>query len=229
MQGQSGRGRIDDARRPRMLLVTATDLWPAIHAERSALAADLAALDDQAWSSPSLCSEWTVEEVVAHLTAAAVTGRMRWLVSMVGARFDPARHNRRRLDEQLGPTPAATLDRFREAIDSRIAPSGDMPAWLGEVVVHAEDIRRPLGLHRDVPQEPLTEVAEFYASRDFAVPSATLVEDLRLEATDGPFRAGHGDLVTGPTLSLVMAMAGRVPHTRDLDGAGLEVLIERAA
>ena len=52
-------------------------LWPAIHAERIALADDLGQLDRQQWAQQSLCGRWTVEEVVAHLTAGASTGRLR--------------------------------------------------------------------------------------------------------------------------------------------------------
>ena len=43
-------------------------LWAAIHAERAALADDLATSDDNQWAQPSLCGRWAVEEVVAHLT-----------------------------------------------------------------------------------------------------------------------------------------------------------------
>jgi uncharacterized protein (TIGR03083 family) len=49
-------------------------VWPAVHAERAALADDLAGLDDAQWAQPSLCGRWVIEEVVAHLTAAASIG-----------------------------------------------------------------------------------------------------------------------------------------------------------
>jgi len=199
---------------------TPSDLWPAIRAERAALAADLADLTDAQWASPSLCRDWTVEEVVAHLTAAASIGRWRWIASMLGARFDPAVHNARRLAEHRGATPAETLERFRAVVDSTVAPSGHTAAWLGEVVVHGEDVRRPLGLPSPTTVAMATAVAEFYASRDFAVPSRSAVAGLRVEATDGPFATGAGPLVAGPTLSLVMAMAGRHTHLADLTGPG---------
>ncbi len=35
------------------------DLMPAIHDERKALAADLEGLNDQQWSTMSLCDGWT--------------------------------------------------------------------------------------------------------------------------------------------------------------------------
>jgi uncharacterized protein (TIGR03083 family) len=198
----------------------AATLWSATHAERGALADDLAGLTPAQWATPSLCGDWTVEEVVAHLTAAASLGRRRWIASMLGARFDPAVHNARRLAEHRGATPAQTLERFRAVVDSRVAPTRDTAAWLGEVVVHGEDVRRPLGLASPTTVATASAVAEFYASRDFAVPSRSAIKGLRVEATDGPFATGAGPLIAGPTLSLVMAMAGRRTHLADLTGPG---------
>lgn len=70
----------------------------------------------------------------------------------------------------------------------------------------------------------LPPVAEFFAARNFAVNSKSLVAGLRLEASDGPFVAGDGPLVTGTTLALVMVMAGRGAYLDELDGAGVETL-----
>ncbi|WP_250008333.1 maleylpyruvate isomerase family mycothiol-dependent enzyme [Actinoplanes sp. M2I2] len=201
--------------------------WSAIHAERAALAADLAPLSDAEWRRRSLCGEWTVEDVVAHLTAAASVGPLRWIRSIVGARFDADLHNQRRLAEHRGATPAETLERFRAVVTSTTAAWGPLPAWLGETVVHGEDVRRPLGLTRTPPVEVVTTVARFYAARDFAVNSRTAVRGLRLEATDGPFSTGEGPLVTGTTLALTMAMAGRRAYDGDLTGPGVEVLQAR--
>ena len=209
--------------------LTRDELWAATHAARAALAEDLVDLDDAAWRSPSLCGRWTVEEVVAHLTAAASTGRLRWIASMAGARFDPDVHNARRLAEHRGPTPAATLERFRAVVGSTTAPTGHTAAWLGEVVVHAQDVRRPLGLATTPPITAVTAVAAFYAARDFAVASRTAARGLRLEATDGPFAAGTGPVVAGTTLALVMAMAGRAGYCDELTGPGVDVLAQRGA
>ncbi len=204
-------------------------LWAAVHTERAALADDLAELDDTQWAQPSLCGRWTVEEVVAHLTAAASVGRLRWLASVLGARFDFDLHNERRLAEHRGATPAETLERFRRTVTSTTAASGHTAAWLGEVIVHAQDVRRPLGLRRTPPVEAVTQVARFYASRDFTVASRSIAEGLRLEAADGPFATGAGPLVTGPTLALTMAMAGRRAYCDDLTGPGAAVLHDRCA
>jgi uncharacterized protein (TIGR03083 family) len=209
-----------------------TDVWPAIHAERAALVTDVADLTAAQWATRSLCPDWTIEETVAHLSATASTGRLRWLRSAIGARFDFALHNRRRLDEQLGATPAETLAILRSKIDATVAPMGPTEAWLGEVVVHGADVRRPLGIPTRTPVDVATTVAEFYASRDFAVRSRTAIAGLRLAATDGPFTAGPDaatapQLVTGPTLALVMAMAGRAAFCDDLAGPGVATLRAR--
>lgn len=216
-------------RGPTVPLQTRDDLWAAIHTERAALAEDLAGLSDEQWATPSSCGRWNVEQVVAHLTAAASTGGFRWFRSMIAARFDDGVHNDRRLAEHLGATPTATLDRFRAVVGSTTAASGHTPAWLGEVVVHGQDVRRPLGLDRTPSIEALTAVAEFFVRRDFTVNSRTAAAGLRLEATDGPFAHGSGPLVRGPSVALVTALAGRASYCDELEGPGVATLRERCA
>ncbi|ALV45051.1 hypothetical protein MB46_05560 [Arthrobacter alpinus] len=208
---------------------SAKQLWAAAHVERAALAADLALIDDEQWSCPSLCEQWNVEQVLAHLTAAASIGPIRWLGSVFGAKFNFDLHNDRRLMEHLGPTPADTLRRFGDVVTSTTSPLGPAAAWLGEVVVHSEDIRRPLGLVRAVPLDVATTVANFYAEKGFTVDSKAAIHGLRLEATDGPFETGTGPVATGTTLSLIMAMAGRGAYCQELSGPGVPLLLQRCS
>ena len=210
-----------------MTSVSDTQLWRCTSAARAALADDLAQLTEEQWRMPSLCPAWDIEHVVAHLTAAASVGRVQWLRSIVGSGFRPAVHNDRRLREHLGPTPEATLDRFRAVIDSTTAPSKDTAAYLGEVIVHSHDIRMPLGIPTATDLAPLTEVANFFARRNFTVNSKTTVRGLRLRATDGPFHHGTGPTVAGPTLALVMAMAGRAVYLEQLEGPGRSTVQQR--
>ena len=202
-------------------------LWALAHAERAALARDLAGLDPEQWRHGTLCAEWDVQQVVAHLTTAASLNQWQWLRSMLAARFRPDEHNRRQLAKHRGSAPAETLDRFRAVITSTTAPSSHTPAYLGEVVVHAQDIRRPLRLAGTPSIDALTPVADFFARRNFAVASHTHAAGLGLMADDGPFAAGTGPLVTGSTLALVMGMAGRGSYLAELDGPGLPILRSR--
>jgi len=202
----------------------AAAIWPLVHAERAALAADLADLTDQRWATPSLCDRFTVREVLAHLTAGASLNPVRWMTGVLRCRFDFDRQVAMRLAEQLGPTPAETLARFRRAMTSTTKPPLPVLAMLGETIVHGEDIRRPLGIRRDYPVPALTRLAEYYQRSDLPVNTRRNARGLRLRATDGPFAAGTGPLVAGPTLALIMAMAGRAIYRGELDGDGVAIL-----
>jgi uncharacterized protein (TIGR03083 family) len=202
-------------------------LWALAQAERTALAEDLSSLNAEQWQHNTLCGQWDVEDVVAHLTAAASLNQWRWARSMLGARFRVDVHNQRRLVDHQGSTPAETLDRFRAIIGSTTAPSGHIPAYLGEVVVHAQDIRQPLGLLRTPGSDALMPVAEFFARRNFTVASRTTIAGLQLRADDGSFATGSGPLITGPTVALVMSMAGRAPYIDQLEGPGVATLRAR--
>lgn len=202
-------------------------LWALVHAERIALAEDLSTLSPEQWRHDTLCGQWNVEQVLAHLTAAASLNQWQWLRSIVGARFRPDVHNQRRLAEHRGRTPAETLNRFRAVIGSITAPSGHTPAYLGEVLVHAQDIRWSLRLPGTPSIEALTPVADFFARRDFTVASRTHIAGLQLRADDGPFATRSGPLVTGSTLALVMSMAGRAPYVDQLAGPGVPIVRSR--
>ncbi|MFF3002461.1 maleylpyruvate isomerase family mycothiol-dependent enzyme [Kitasatospora sp. NPDC057940] len=207
----------------------ATGTWAQVHAERAALAADLAGLDEGQWATRSLCDRFTVREVLAHMTAGASLGPVRWMAGVIRCRFDFDRQVALRLAEHMGAAPTETLARFRQVITSTTKPPLPKVAMLGETVVHAEDIRRPLGIERDYPVDVLTALAAYYQGSDLPVLSKKRAAGLRLAATDGPFVAGDGPRVSGTTLALVMAMAGRAPYCDQLDGEGVVVLRERQA
>ncbi|MGC7102405.1 maleylpyruvate isomerase family mycothiol-dependent enzyme [Amycolatopsis lurida] len=203
-----------------------TDFSRIQRLELAALVEDLSAIEPQAWRSPTLCGDWDVEEVVAHLGAAATTTRLGWIRSMVGARFDTDVHNQRRLEEFRGADPVETFDRFRR-VGPIVLPVKSSPAGLGELLVHAEDIRKPLGLRHSPDAAGLLAVARFFATKDFAVNSRTLVKGLSLRATDADFQEGSGPELHGPLLSLVLVMAGRRAFLPELGGDGVAELTRR--
>ena len=85
------------------------DVWPIVHAERAALIDDLARLDDDSWEHQSLCADWTVHDVVAHLIDTALTTRMGFLMGLARAWFDFDRQNARGVPARL--TSAARVRR----------------------------------------------------------------------------------------------------------------------
>ncbi|WP_030896906.1 maleylpyruvate isomerase family mycothiol-dependent enzyme [Streptomyces sp. NRRL S-474] len=203
------------------------DAWPLIRAERAALAAALADMTDERWETPSLCAGLTVREVLAHLTAGASLNAVRWMAGVIRCRFDFDKQVAMRLAEQLGSTPAETLERFRRVVPSTTKPPLPAIAMLGETIVHGEDIRRPLGIRRDYPIEVVTRLAEYYQGSDLVVVAKGRIEGLKLVAEDGPFTTGSGPVVSGPTLALVMAMTGRATYCGELEGDGAELLRSR--
>jgi len=205
----------------------ASGIWSLVHAERAAVAADLADLTDQQWATLSLCTGLTVRHVLAHLTAGASLNSVRWLAGVIRCRFDFDKQVAMRLAEQLGATPAATLARFRGVITSTVKPPLPTAAMLGETIVHAEDIRRPLGIRRHYPITTLTRLASYYQGSDLVVLARGRIVGLRLQASDGPFATGSGPLVSGTTLALIMAMTGRASYCDELDGDGAATLRER--
>ncbi len=130
-------------------------VWQSIHVEREALADQREQVDEAQWSTPSLCAGLTVREVLAHLTVSGAVSGPRWFSGVVRARFDFDKQVDARLREQLGTSSSETLSRFRSTIGSRTSPPLPRLALLGEMVVHGEDIRRPLGLVRDYPAAAL--------------------------------------------------------------------------
>jgi uncharacterized protein (TIGR03083 family) len=208
---------------------SAAGTWSLIHAERAALAADLAELTEQRWTTRSLCDQFTVREVLAHLTAGASLNPVRWMAGVIRCRFDFDRQVAMRLAEHLGATPAETVARFRRVITAATKPPVPVVAMLGETIVHGEDIRRPLGIERHYPVTTLTTVADYYQRSDMPVLTRKRARGLRLTAADGPFAAGTGARVSGTTLALVMAMAGRAPYCDELHGDGVAILRERQA
>ncbi|MER5334492.1 maleylpyruvate isomerase family mycothiol-dependent enzyme [Micromonospora sp. NPDC002717] len=204
-----------------------SDTWSRIHAERAALAADLAGLTDQQFATPSLCTGLTVREVLAHLTAGASLNSWQWLAGVIRCRFDFDKQVTMRLNEQLGATAAETVERFRGIVMSRTKPPLPTIAMLGETFVHGEDIRRPLDIRRPYPIETITQIARYYQGSDQVVLAKGRIRGLRLVANDGPFTTGSGPLVSGTTLALTMAMTGRTTYCDELEGDGVATLRDR--
>jgi uncharacterized protein (TIGR03083 family) len=110
---------------------------------------------------------------------------------------------------------------------STTSPPGPKATWLGEAIVHAEDIRRPLGIKRTYPVDALTTVADFYKGSNTLIGAKKRIAGLQLKATDADWSTGEGAEVSGPLVSLVVAMTGRREALDDLDGAGLGTLKAR--
>lgn len=164
------------------------DVWQLVHAERAALIGDLKNLDAAGWEKPSLCREWTVHEVVAHLVNVARTTRLGFVTGLARARFDFDRQNAHGVERHRGASPGETLERLAQVASRKSTPPAPLDSRLVEEVVHGEDIRRPLGLNRPYPQEAVV--------RSLRLQARTPASLRRGQGAHGPCSAGGGGTLT---------------------------------
>ena len=203
------------------------DVWPTIHAERAALADDLEGLSDHLWNTPSLCAGWTVRDVLAHMTATTRVSPLTFLPKLAMAGFSLPKMQNKDIEAVEGATPKDTLAAFRASVKSTKAPPGPKVTWLGEAIVHAEDIRRPLSIEHQYPTDAVVEIANLYTSSNLIIGGKKRIEGLTLRATDGDWTHGEGPEVAGPILSLTLAISGRHAAVHELTGDGVETLHSR--
>ena len=204
------------------------DIWPVLHTERQALAADLRDLGTEDWATASLCSDWTVRDVLAHMTSTAKLTPPAFFGKMVGSGFSFDKVQEKGVAANLGASPTDTLANFESVVTSVKHPPGPAQTWLGETIVHSEDIRRALGIQHEYPTDAVVTVADFYKGSNLLIGSKTRIDGLTLRATDADWSHGTGPEVSGPILSLVMAMTGRKAADDDLAGEGVATLRSRS-
>jgi uncharacterized protein (TIGR03083 family) len=207
--------------------MAASSTWPLIHGEREALAVDLAALTDEQWATPSLCPGWSVRDVLGHLTATAKMTPGAFFANMARARFRFNDMSNQRIAAEATAAPADGLAEFRRHLGETTHPPGPAEAMLGEAVVHGEDIRRPLGIKRAYPPGAVTGAANFLKGSNLLIGSKRRIAGLGLRANDLEWATGSGPEVTGPVVSLLMAMTGRAAALDDLSGEGVTTLRSR--
>jgi uncharacterized protein (TIGR03083 family) len=193
-------------------------------AERKDLADFLETLEPEHWERPSLCSEWTVRDVVAHLISYEEIGLGECAGRFLRAGFRFGRMNARRLEEFGARAPGELIAYVR----AHAQPSGptamaDARIALTDGLIHHQDIRRTLGRPREVPPERLAPALDF-ALMAPPLPARRNVRGLRLVATDLDWSHGRGEEVTGPGEALLMAVCGRPHALRELAGPGLATL-----
>jgi uncharacterized protein (TIGR03083 family) len=203
------------------------DTWAKDDAEREALCNDLAGLEASQWDTQSLCAEWKVRHVVAHLVE--MIGRSAGALSMglLKNGMNPNRFIARDALEAGAASPESLLAQLRATIGTHKGPPMvPAPLMLLDVVCHSMDIRRPLGVNRRIPPDTLTEVAD-NMRKTLLLGAKRRIAGLRFVATDAAWSTGDGPSVEGPLDSLILAMAGRRAGLDDLSGDGVAVLSSR--
>jgi uncharacterized protein (TIGR03083 family) len=202
------------------------DIWPVVHAERKALVTDLGGLDANQWLVTSLATDWTVRDVVAHMTATAKITPGGFFPKLASSGFSFSKLQAKDIAAESGSSTADTLANFEAIVTSTKRPPGPAATMLGETIVHSQDIRGALGLQHDYPMTALVQMADFYKGSNLILGTKRRIAGLTLKATDTEWSHGTGPEVTGPMLALLMAMTGR-KVTDQLTGDGVETLRSR--
>jgi uncharacterized protein (TIGR03083 family) len=206
-----------------------TKTWTLIHAERSAMADTLASLTPSQWAQPSLCGGWSVQATAGHILVGAEQTPGHFMKGMVtnGFRFNTMMDRGARRAGSLPPT--EIVRRLQATASTTNHPPAPVMAMLGEIVVHGEDIRRPLGLASEPDSESLVACLEMYSKASFPVGAKKRIAGLRVTATDANWTHGTGPEVSGPGLSLLLAICGRSAGLEGLSGDGVTILQSRMA
>jgi uncharacterized protein (TIGR03083 family) len=204
------------------------EIHPHVAAARRALADLLDTLDPAAWATPSLCARWTVRDVVAHLTLSTETRSLPTLLAVARARGDLDGVFERDARARAAEEPAHLVARLRAAAGSRHRLRLSSPVDpLNDLLVHGQDIARPLGIDHPVRRDRVLLVLDtvwatrmYGASRRFA--------GLRVVATDADWATGEGPEVHGPVAELLLVATGRAAGLAALGGPGAAEAVRRA-
>jgi uncharacterized protein (TIGR03083 family) len=205
------------------------DVWGEVSKERLELADLLETLSPEEWDAPSLCEQWRVRDVAAHVVEGA--GKLGFGKTITG--FVKSGFNLNKMIGNAGiqggnePTDEL-LRKLREVANSETTPPMTKPIdMLSDAMIHTQDIRRPLNKPRQIPEDRLRVVLDAMKSQQPFVGAKKRIAGLKLTATDMDWSAGEGPEVRGPGEALLMAMVGRKAALEDLSGEGLATMRTR--
>lgn len=195
--------------------------------ERNDFADFLATLTAQEWAAQSLCDGWTVRDVVAHAVSYEGVGPGDLARRFMQGRFLLNRTNTVSLAQHREQEPAELVALLRK----HVTPSGLTTAFGGRIalvdtLMHHQDVRRPLGMAREVPAERLRAALPFAL---VAPPIRALwhIRGVKVVATDIGWSGGAGPEARGTGEAVLMVMGGRRSVAGELDGPGAERLARR--
>jgi uncharacterized protein (TIGR03083 family) len=207
--------------------MSSADTMSLARVERTDLAELLAGLTPAQWDAPTLCDQWRVRELVAHVYSYEDLGWGQLALRMLTAGGSVDRANAAGVADHADKSTGELLARARQ----HVQPAGLTSMMGGRIaltdgMIHQQDIRRPLGLPRQIPADRLTAALDTARSAP-TLSAPKLIKGLTLRATDLDWVTGTGPEVEGTGEALLMAMAGRRSVATELAGPGAATLIER--
>ncbi|HLM05849.1 MAG TPA: maleylpyruvate isomerase family mycothiol-dependent enzyme [Blastococcus sp.] len=206
--------------------------WDVIAGQRRVLADVLAGLDEHQWEQPSLCTEWRVRDVAAHLALTPQSpGILSILAQGIRARGDFDRVNRSLAVTHAQRSPADLVAELRSLAGSRRKPAiTTLDNLLFDTLVHIQDVALPLGLVVPMPLQAARAGAERVWRMGWPFWARRRLRGLRLTATDVDWTVGDGAEVRGPVQALLLVLTGRSAAVLpQLSGPGVDRLAGTAS
>lgn len=188
--------------------LTSAEIWRCVDEQRADLADMLDGLTAEQWDAPSLCEGWSVRDVAAHLTHLHADVRRMMVAGLrSGFRFDAMMD---RLVAMDGRTREEITAALRAIVGSRRRPPTRTPLDpLMDVLVHGQDIAKPLGIDRPMPTPAAVAVAHHLWHMRFPMSPRRELAGYRLVADDADFAVGTGTPLRAPIRDLVLVLGGR--------------------
>lgn len=209
--------------------ITTADHRRMHEAENADISGFLHSLAPDAWERPSLCEGWRVRDVVGHILYGneLKLWTLPWKLARYG--FSSDRSGRvYSIARAEGRPPEQLLADFDErdiwAGTCRVFPPR---LTLLDRLVHHQDMRRPLGAPREIPEERLVAVLDATPKLGSVFGARKRSRGLRFVATDVGWAWGEGPDVTGPGEAILMTLLGRQDALSDLAGDGLPTFSRR--
>ena len=198
---------------------------PIIHRERAGLADVLETLRPDEWEHDSLCTGWTVRDVAAHVISSADASLAEMTVAMVRARGNFNRCMFQEAKRRSARPTAQIIADYRRLDGSRRRPPGTTRMDpLVDVLMHTQDIVRPLGRQHPMPLPVAAAAGSYVWGHGFPYSPRKRLGEFRFTATDVDWTVGDGSTVDGPMEAIVLLLTGRTVAIGELTGEGAGAL-----
>lgn len=204
------------------------EYWSAVRSLRLELADFLERLRDEEWEAPSLCAGWRVRDVAGHVCVVPRVTARRILAVAPRARFDVDRVNHLIGLEEGRRDPEELVMLLRRHAGDRIrsGPLPDPRNLLFDLVVHGQDVARPLGRTLPVPAALAQQSLERVWAMGWPFRARTRLAAFTLRASDTGWAVGQGPEVNGSALALLLLATGRTATVAgELEGPGVRALV----
>ncbi|MGY1787269.1 maleylpyruvate isomerase family mycothiol-dependent enzyme [Geodermatophilus sp. SYSU D00698] len=198
------------------------DVDARVQTERTRLLHVLDGLDEEQWDTPSLCAGWAVRDLVVHLLMPYELSAPRFLLMMLRAGFDFDRAADRWATTDTR-TPAEVVAGLRKTEHRTFSvPGAPVEAPLSHLVIHAQDVYRPLGVPSPTdPGNARVALEQLTSPRARRSLPPGILDGLAFSATDTDWHHGEGAQVSGPATALLTTLSGRTAALPELAGTGV--------